>query len=242
MGSRKSCTVNPHSCCNREAQNVRRDWGFCVPITIIFKWFCMRRKVLFQEQFMISEQFMSIHFWTGNLFKTQVITGRPHLYAAKISPTDFLRLARAQHAFTDYMCCLQLCFDCTHCIPKVSCRRGLHRTCCSIGTSFWQGIRLHCHVCHTSHKSVSIQYSRNSLGLLSLQAATDSWHTLPLSQTQGEAGAPSALPNLWTFVNWKRKFHGEARSSCVWPWEVFFPFPFWLCASYQWLFVLSQFK
>lgn len=142
----------------------------------------MRRKVLFQEQFMISEQFMSMQFWTGNWFKTQVITGRPHLYAAKISPTAFPRLACAQHAFTDYMCCLQLCFDCTHCIPKVSCRRGLHRTCCSIGTSFWQGISLHCHVCHTRHKSVSIYPSKNSLGLLYLQAAKDSWHTLPLSQ------------------------------------------------------------
>lgn len=156
--------------------------GVLCPHNHSFKWFFMRRKVLFQEQFMIPEQFMSIHFWTGNWFKTQVITGRPHLYAAKISPTAFLRLACAQHAFTDYMCCLQLCFDCTHSIPKVSCRRGLHGTCCSIGTSFWQGICLHCRVCHTRHKSVSIYHSKNSLGLLYLQAPLDSWHKLPLSQ------------------------------------------------------------
>lgn len=165
-----------------EQHKMSEEIGVFCPQNHGFKWLFIRRKVLFQEQFMISEQFMSIHFWTGNWFKTQVITGRPHLYAAKISPTAFLRLACAQHAFTDYMCCLQLCFDCTHCIPKVSCRRGLHGTCCSIGTFFWQGICLHCRVCHTRHKSVSIYHSKNSLGLLYLQAALESWHKLPLSQ------------------------------------------------------------
>lgn len=186
IGYRKSCTVNSE--CNslqqRSTKYEKRLRGLC-PHNHNFKWFFMRRKVLFQKQFMISEQFMSIHFWTGNWFKTQVITGKPHLYAAKISPTAFLRLAHAQHAFTDYMCCLQLCFDCTCCIPKLSFRKGLHRTFCSIGTSFWQGICLYCHVCHTRHKSVSIYDSKNSLGLLYLQAALESWHTLPLSQDPG---------------------------------------------------------
>lgn len=186
IGYRKSCTVNSE--CNslqqRSTKYKKRLRGLC-PHNHNFKWFFMRRKVLFQKQFMISEQFMSIHFWTGNWFKTQVITGKLHLYAAKISPTAFLRLAHAQHAFTDYMCCLQLCFDCTCCIPKRSFRKGLHRTFYSIGTSFWQGICLYCHVCHTRHKSVSIYHSKNSLGLLYLQAALESWHTLPLSQDSG---------------------------------------------------------
>lgn len=64
IGSRKSCTMNSHSRCNRGSQNVRRGWGFCVPITIVLSgssWegrCCFRKNLWFLSNLWayISEQ------------------------------------------------------------------------------------------------------------------------------------------------------------------------------------------
>lgn len=108
----------------------------CVPTTIILSGSSWEEGCCSKNNLWFLNNVWAYNFLTGNKFKTQVITGRPHLYAEKISPTAFLRLAHAQHVFVDYICCLQLHFDCTHCIPELSCKRWLHRTCCSVGASF----------------------------------------------------------------------------------------------------------
>lgn len=108
---------------------------FLVPTNIILSGLSWGRRWYSRGSLCFLNNFWAQNLRTGDWFKAQVITGRPHLHAEKM-PTAFPRLAYSQHVFTDFIHCLQLCFDCTHCIPKLSCRRGLHRTCCSIGASF----------------------------------------------------------------------------------------------------------
>lgn len=63
IGSRKSCVMNSHSHCVRKAQTMWGDfWVFFGPHKHDFEWSFQRKKVAFQGQPMLSEQFLSTKF------------------------------------------------------------------------------------------------------------------------------------------------------------------------------------
>lgn len=212
----------------------RNFFGCCVSTTIILSsppWKgrrCFRNNLWFLNT-----------FWRGNSFKAHVITSRFHLYAEK--------------SITDRFPGTGPCSTCLHWLHMLP--AAVFSTAQAVSPSSLAG------ECYTEHAvpqeplfnkksvfpGVSVIPDINQCQYTSPETVwacstfRQSQHTLLLSQN-GERGRcffSSAEFMIICQLKKKDEFHEEARCSCIWPWEVFFPFPFWLCVSYQWLFIPS---